>query len=86
MAKSFLSSGPLATGCNPIETVGREGLRSRQTDSDSGAAATNGEDAAAVQAGRVADNGDTLAIVALIVGIIGLLTGGYSLMTLRRRA
>ncbi|MGH9041487.1 MAG: YcnI family protein [Acidimicrobiia bacterium] len=48
--------------------------------------ATEGEDAAAVQAGRVDDGGDTLAIIALIVGAAGLLTGGYSLVALRKKA
>jgi Uncharacterized protein conserved in bacteria len=47
---------------------------------------TTGEEAAAVQAGRVKDDSDTLAIVALVVGIAGLLTGGYSLKTTRRRS
>ncbi len=50
------------------------------------ATATDGEDAAAVQAGRVKGDGNALAIIALIVGAAGLLTGGYSLVTLRKRA
>ncbi|MGH8991982.1 MAG: YcnI family protein [Acidimicrobiia bacterium] len=53
---------------------------------EGGQTATDGEDAAAVQAGRVEDGGDTLAIIALIVGAAGLLTGGYSLVALRKRA
>lgn len=48
--------------------------------------ATDGDDAAAVQAGRVADGGDTLAIIALIIGAAGFLTGGFSLITLRKKA
>ena len=50
------------------------------------AAATDGEDAAAVQEGRVKDGNDTLAVVALIVGAAGLLAGGWSLVTVRRRS
>lgn len=50
------------------------------------AASTEGEDAAAVQAGRVEDGNDTLAIIALVIGALGFLTGGYSLVLLRKRA
>jgi uncharacterized protein YcnI len=49
-------------------------------------ASTDGEDAAAVQAGSVDGGNDTLAIVALVVGALGLLTGGYSVAQLRKRA
>jgi hypothetical protein len=54
------------------------------TKTEGEAAATDGEDAAAVQEGRVKDRNDTLAIVALVVGGAGLLAGGWSLVTLRR--
>ena len=50
------------------------------------AAATDSDDAAAVQEGRVEDGGDTLALIALVVGVAGLLTGGYSVLAMRKRA
>ena len=55
------------------------------TESETAGASTEGEEAA-VQTGRVEDDSNTLAIVALMVGAVGLVTGGYSLMALRRRA
>lgn len=49
------------------------------------AAATDGEDASAVQPGRVADDSNTLAVIAMVVAIAGLLTGGASLALARKR-
>ncbi len=62
------------------------GTATAATKTEGEAAATDGEDAAAVQEGRVKDGNDTLAIVALIVGVAGLLAGGWSLVTVRRRS
>ena len=75
------AAGGDAHGAAATETAEKAGTEKTEGE----AASTDGEDAAAVQAGRVDDGNDTLAIVALVLGALGLLTGGYSLVTVRRR-
>ncbi len=69
-----------------LTAAGAEEHDAAPTGTEGEAASTEGEDAAAVQAGRVEDGNDTLAIIALVIGALGLLTGGYSLVLLRKRA
>ena len=66
--------------------AGSDGHGAAAGDSAEGEAAAEGEDASAVQSGTVADNDNTLALIALVVAVAGLLTGGASLALARKKS